>query len=81
MSQLYGIDFSGLDGAQQSTTVMSYAERFPNSTRRLRTSVVSIPGMDKNIQARVERDLSKHFIQYEITTNVDARTFLDRYEE
>ena len=80
-SQLYNLDFSGLDGKQQNTTVMSYEERFPVSMRKLRTSAVTIPKIDELIQKRIDKGLSKHFIQYEVTTTTDAKMFLQRFEE
>ena len=80
-SQLYNLDFSGLDGKQQNTTVMSYEERFPVSMRKLRTSAVTIPKIDELIQKRIDKSLSRHFIQYEVTTTTDAKMFLQRFEE
>ena len=55
MSQLHDIDFSGLDGVQQNTTVMSYEERFPLSMWKLRSAVIDIPNIEKNIQQRIEK--------------------------
>ena len=60
---------------------MSYEERFPVSMRKLRTSAVTIPKIDELIQKRIDKGLSKHFIQYEVTTTTDAKMFLQRFEE
>ena len=49
--------------------------------RRLRISVIDIPKIEELIQNRISKGLSRHFIQYEITTTTDAKMFLKRFEE
>ena len=43
------------NGEQQNTTVMSYEERFPLSMWKLRSAVIDIPNIEKNIQQRIEK--------------------------
>jgi len=79
MSQLLGIDFSRYDGTQLNTTALSFADRFPNAARKLKTPT-KIPGIDELRARRVSNGLPKELLQHRITTKDEGKIFLDDVE-
>ena len=75
----FSLDFSLYDGSQATVTKKTFATRFP-VTMSMLTPRNLLPGIEELVKGRVSRGLSKHFIRYGKTTNLEAEAFLNKYE-
>ena len=79
MSQIL-LNFSDYDGSKDSHHVMSFEQRFPVSSHRLKIKL-EIPGLKSTVENIVKRGGSKFFIQHRTTTTTEGEKFLRNYEQ
>ena len=80
MSQLFHNDFSDYDGSKKTKHVMTYADKFPVATARLRAPVTTIAGMKDLIKKRKANGESEYFIVHRETNTIEAKRFLRNLE-
>ena len=80
MSQLFHNDFSDYDGSKKTKHVMTYADKFPVSTARLRAPLTTITGMKDLIKKRKLNGESEYFIVHRETNTIEAKRFLRNLE-
>ena len=79
MSQL-SFNFGDYDGSKKNRHVLSFAQKFPTSAHRLKSSF-EIPELKELVKHRVnELSLSKYFILHKITTTTEGEKFLRLFE-
>ena len=77
----FALDFSGYDGSQVSVVKRTFTRNFPRSARQLSAKPLSLPGIDTLKEERVQRGLSKFFIQNKKTTTTEGTEFFRRFQE
>ena len=75
----FKIDVSAYDGSQANVVKMSFQQRFPITTNRLRVKTL-IPDVEALRDKRAQNGLTRSFIRYQKTTTIEAVKFLRTYE-
>ena len=80
MSHKYIIDYGDYDGSKKHRHVMSFVDKFPEAARKLKETIITLPGMPELLEKRVKNGESRYFILHKVTTTTDAKKFLTSYE-